>query len=159
MFRLCRFNYCYHLQICWIILALAELYNLSIWLFVAPAAIPITGTSWQSALEFVKWRSTLWLEDYFHLKTKPCSELIFIKWIELFGWLIWTNQTPIQLHILWKAPQRIVANSAWMKMEIWHDDLSMISPRYDQTYWRLNNDRAVTLKSLLSNILKSHLNR
>ena len=39
------------------------------------------------------------------------------------------------------------ANSVSMRKEIWVDDLSMISPRYDQKYWLLNNDRAVTLNN------------
>ena len=34
-----------------------------------------------------------------------------------------------------------------MRKEIWDDDLSMISPRYDQKYWLLNNDPAVTLNN------------
>ena len=39
------------------------------------------------------------------------------------------------------------ANSVSMIKEIWDDDLSMISPRYDQKYWLLNNDRPVTLNN------------
>ena len=43
--------------------------------------------------------------------------------------------------------QRIIANSVSMRKEIWDDDLSMISPRYDQKYWLLNNDPAVTVNN------------
>ena len=44
-----------------------------------------------------------------------------------------------------------------MRKEIWDDDLSMISPRYDQKYWLLNNDPAVTLNNRQISVAPQHI--
>ena len=122
--------------------------NLSILIFCSPALGLSNYRRFCPGM--IQMRTNFMMDDSVHCKmTFSNLKCWLLLWVEVWNMADWYQQiqTQIQTHVLKKTAQRIIANSVWMRKGIWDDDLSMISPRYDQKYWLLNNDPAVTVNN------------